>query len=674
MHDYCNTYNNHESSQLIGLQLLQLELKLGRTPSRSFRPLKSAENSWQIWISCSHRVLFALDCLGASGNPLCGFLGLTLVDSLVPVMAHETKHRYEQKLHHLEEALPEAPLATATFAVRNAYTRSVAEQQEVAYERLLRSKGAPWLPHALVLGVNLILTSLSKDYDQFVQKYNMHSMGKTIPELDAMLKLAKKCIPKKALAVLAIRQELKKNKDSMFGTSSIFTIELYSFPKTNPWIYDIGCGTHTYNIIQGLRGIRKLNKGALDLYVGNGNRATFKSIWRFDLILPNGMVLVLDNCHFAPSITRGVISLSHLWDNGFLYKITDYGAILVFKDNLVYFNAIPRDDIFEIDMHNHVSNKCSIYTCSNKKFKHNLDSTFLWHCRLGHINKKRIAKLQHDRLLKSNDGESFDVCVSCISGKMARKPFTYADERANNLLGLILSDGCEALVKRDRPNKLESKSIKCIFVGYPKEMMGYYFYYPPENKIFVARYAEFFKNNLISQEASRSIEHDLVDHVKPTGYRAALLDPDYDKWLEAINAEMQSMKDNQVWNLVDLPPDCKIVGSKWIFKKTIDMDGNIHTYKARLIAKCFTQTYGGYEETFSPIADIKAIRILIAITSFYDYYIWQIDVKTAFLNGHLNEDIYMVQPKGFMNPKHLRRVCKRSIYELKQAPRSWQEY
>ncbi|GKD56033.1 retrotransposon protein, putative, ty1-copia subclass [Tanacetum coccineum] len=164
--------------------------------------------------------------------------------------------------------------------------------------------------------------------------------------------------------------------------------------------------------------------------------------------------------------------------------------------------------------------------------------------------------------------------------------------------------GCEALVKRDTPNKLESRSIKCVFVGYPKETIGYYFYYPLENKIFVARYVEFFETSLITQEASRStvdfneiqredaqllentnqhqheVEHDTVDpqinvipfcsstripqapkrygfyidvkenelgdHGKPPNYRAALSDPESKKWLKAMNVEMQSMKDNQV--------------------------------------------------------------------------------------------------------------------------------
>ncbi|GJR87487.1 retrotransposon protein, putative, ty1-copia subclass [Tanacetum coccineum] len=169
-------------------------------------------------------------------------------------------------------------------------------------------------------------------------------------------------------------------------------------------------------------------------------------------------------------------------------------------------------------------------------------------------------------------------------------------------------------------------------------------------------------------------EHELGDLGEPANYKAALLDPKSDKWLNAMNVEMQSMKDNKVWDLVDLPPNGKTVGSKWLFKKKTDMDGAVHTYKARLVAKGYTQTPRiDYEETFSPVADIRAIRILIAIAAFYDYEIWQMDVKTAFLNGYLFEEVYMEQPKGFVNPKYPNRVCKlkRSIYGLKHASRQW---
>nr|GEX26026.1 retrotransposon protein, putative, Ty1-copia subclass [Tanacetum cinerariifolium] len=115
-------------------------------------------------------------------------------------------------------------------------------------------------------------------------------------------------------------------------------------------------------------------------------------------------------------------------------------------------------------------------------------------------------------------------------------------------------------------------------------------------------------------------EHSLGVLNEPTNYKVAMLDPESNKWLDAINTKMQSMIENKVWVLVDLPQICKTVGSKWIFKKKTDMDGIVHNYKARLIAKGYTQLYEvDYEETFSPVADIRAIRILISIAAFYDY-------------------------------------------------------
>ncbi|KAJ9542310.1 hypothetical protein OSB04_028816 [Centaurea solstitialis] len=127
------------------------------------------------------------------------------------------------------------------------------------------------------------------------------------------------------------------------------------------------------------------------------------------------------------------------------------------------------------------------------------------------------------------------------------------------------------------------------------------------------------------------------------------------------------MYDNLVWTLVDIIPGQRTMGCKWIFKKKTDMDGKVHTYKARLVAKGYTQTQGiDYDETFSLVANINSIRIMLAIAAFHDYEIWQMDVKTAFLNGKLTEDVYMAQPEVFENAKHPKRVCKleKAIYGL----------
>ena len=122
-----------------------------------------------------------------------------------------------------------------------------------------------------------------------------------------------------------------------------------------------------------------------------------------------------------------------------------------------------------------------------------------------------------------------------------------------------------------------------------------------------------------------------------------------------MKSEIESMYHNQVWNLVDLPDGVRPIGCKWVFKRKTDADGKVQTYKARLVAKGYSQIQGiDYDETFSPVAKIRSIRILLAIAAYHDYEIWQMDVKTAFLNGNLEEEVYMIQPEGFTsesNPK-----------------------
>ena len=103
------------------------------------------------------------------------------------------------------------------------------------------------------------------------------------------------------------------------------------------------------------------------------------------------------------------------------------------------------------------------------------------------------------------------------------------------------------------------------------------------------------------------------------------------------------MYSNQVWDLVKAPNDIKLLGCKWVYKRKRGVDGKVETFKARLVAKGYTQKEGiDYEETFSLVAMLKSIEILLSITTHYDYEICQMDVKTAFLNGNLEEEIYMM--------------------------------
>ena len=799
------------------------------------------------------------------------------------------------------------------------------------------------------LAIDFILNSLTTQYDQFVMNFNMNGWVKTVPELHGMLKTAEMNIPGKTNQVLMVRSgnvkkskkrtqntkgkgkkvvaaksatknqtmkapppeerqcyecnktghwkrncpqylaKLKAKKPDGEGTSTgiqIYVIELFTV-SSNTWVFDTGCGYHIVNVLQEPEKWKKLKQGNMELIVGDGKKIPVLATGTFTLTCSSGLNIVLNNVLFAPGLTRNIISVSLLFEQGFKYVFNN-NSILAYLDNICYFEAKPRNGIYEID----VQTNNNIYHLS-KRLKDNSNDSFLWHCRLGHISKARIKWLQSKGILESTGENSFDDCESCLAGKLAKDPFTHVGERASDLLGLIHSDvcgpfrtmtrnheryfvtfiddysryayvylmkhkhetfekfkdfqnevenqldrkikklrcdrggeylsldflnhlkacgiisqptppgtpqlngvcerrnrtimnmirsmmcrttlphtfwgfalmtaariinlaptkkvnktpyeiwhghkpnlnylrvwGCDACITGDSDDKLDPRGEKVIFVGYYNQS-GYYFYHPDANTISIKRKARFLEDQFIARETRSDIvdleeiqesqntaeevgpsepqevagtESDLNTSVRrsirprkepdrylwhvegsegftvaesndePTNYKTAMSDPDSAKWLEAMEAEMQSMRDNQVWDLIELPPECRAVGSKWVFKKKTDMHGNIHTYKARLVAKGFTQTQGiDYDETFSPVAMIKSIRILLAIAAYYDYEIWQMDVKTAFLNGHLSEDVYMVQPEGFTDPKYPNRVCKlnKSIYGLKQASRSW---
>ncbi|CAA0835685.1 cysteine-rich RLK (RECEPTOR-like protein kinase) 8, partial [Striga hermonthica] len=156
----------------------------------------------------------------------------------------------------------------------------------------------------------------------------------------------------------------------------------------------------------------------------------------------------------------------------------------------------------------------------------------------------------------------------------------------------------------------------------------------------------------------------------PWTYNEALQDRDAESWQKVMKSEIESMDTNQVWDLVEPPSGVRAIGCKWVYKRKRGADGKVETFKARLVAKGYTQKEGiDYEETFSPVAMLKSIKILLAVAAHMDYEIWQMDVKTAFLNGNFDEDIYMQQPEGFITKGQEHLVCKlkRSIYRLKQA-------
>ncbi|GJV78507.1 retrotransposon protein, putative, ty1-copia subclass [Tanacetum coccineum] len=673
--------------------------------------------------------------------------------------------RVEKKMHVIEQPLPPAPEAGAEpnivaqtrllhypydmvqelrsmfekqagvekFDLIQSFHACKQEEGKSVADYVLKMKGyveqlerlGYMLPQDISVG--LILNGLTKDFVGFVRNYNMHNMGKTIGEIHAMLIEYEKGLPKKA------------------ETPQVMMIKSGKIQKANKKSLNA-------------KGKNKVNGKGKDkkVYIPKPNnpKPTAKERPAKD-----------DACHHCKEVGH--------WKR----NCPVYLAELQKKRKQV--GSASSSGIFTIELFSFPNNN----SWHNKRVKHNLDSTYLWHCRLAHINKKRIKQLQQDGLLKSTDDESFDKCESCLSGKMTKKPFPHSNERAKDLLGIIHTDVCGPLrhvsrqgasyfitftddysrygyvyllkhkhevfetfkvfknevenqlgktikairsdrggeyisqefkdylkangivqqltppytpqhngvserrnrtlldmvrsmiylttlplsfwdyaldsatrilnmvptKKRDTPDKLEQRSVKCIFIGYPKETMGYYFYFPPEIKYVVCKKdleeiqeeedttpSEITSNIpqevegfeppqeevILIRRSERTHrapnrlclnveveEHSLGDLNEPTSYKAAMLDSESNKWIDAMNAKIQSMMDNMVWVLVDLPPGCKTVGSRWLFKKKTDMDGIVHVYKARLVAKGYTQLYGvDYEETFSPVAALELIR------------------------------------------------------------------
>ena len=160
----------------------------------------------------------------------------------------------------------------------------------------------------------------------------------------------------------------------------------------------------------------------------------------------------------------------------------------------------------------------------------------------------------------------------------------------------------------------------------------------------------------------------------PETFSQAMSCKESNLWFDAMKKEMNSMMSNGVWDLVELPNEAKAIGCKWVFKTKKDSLGNIERYKARLVAKGFTQKEGiDYTETFSPVSKKDSLRIILALVAHFDLELQQMDVKTAFLNGDLEEEVYMKQPEGFSSSVGEHLVCKlrKSIYGLKQASRQW---
>ncbi|KAK8563326.1 hypothetical protein V6N12_035475 [Hibiscus sabdariffa] len=346
-------------------------------------------------------------------------------------------------------------------------------------------------PLNIELAIDVVLQLLQDSFNQFVLNFNMNEIKKTLPQLLGMLRTAESNMKTGgSKSILMVREakgkgkkvakskgvgktkpkgknalkpkegiskkgkcfhcdkpghwkrscpvyleDVKKAKAVGASVSGIYVIDVNMSTSTS-WVLDTGCGSHIFTSVQGLYMRRNLAKGDVDLRVGNGARVAALAVGTYVLSLPSGLVLNLENCYIVPSLTKNIISVSCLDKIGFEVIIKN-NSCSFYYDNLFYGSAQLINGLYILNQEN------MIYNINTKRSKTNdSNQTYLWHCRLGHISKRRISKLHKDGLLDPFVFEQFDVCEWCLLGKMTKAPFSGKGERASDLLGLIHSDVC----------------------------------------------------------------------------------------------------------------------------------------------------------------------------------------------------------------------------------------
>lgn len=248
-------------------------------------------------------------------------------------------------------------------------------------------------------------------------------------------------------------------------------------------------------------------------------------------------------------------------------------------------------------------------------------------------------------------------------------------------------------VKRD---KLDKKAEPGIFIGYSNSSKAYRIFQPRSEKILISRDVVFMEDerwdwNSENERGKLQPNEDDADDLpvretrsladiyarcnvavmEPAGVQEAMQDK---KWLSAMKEELSMIEKNHTWLLVPRPSNRKVIGVKWVFRTKLNVDGSVNKQKARLVVKGYAQVFGvDFSETFAPVARLDTIRLLLAVAAQKGWKVFQLDVKSAFLNGFLKEEIFVEQPDGFVVQGQEDKVylLKKALYGLKQAPRAW---
>ncbi|XP_070017619.1 uncharacterized protein [Nicotiana sylvestris] len=461
--------------------------------------------------------------------------------------------------------------------------------------------------------------------------------------------------------------------------------------KSQIWYMDSGCSKHITGNKDQFLSLEDL-KGC-NVSFGNGKKGEIIGVGKAGKTDSHS----IENVYLIDGLKYSLISVSQLCDSGNLVAFTSTKCFLInLTTDKIILQGKRVNNMYIVDFSTLSENEL---TCLSVL----VNDPLLWHKRLGHACLNQLNKLVCKDLVIGLPNIKFkedNICEACARGKQGhehedeaiglikeltesptqvkvaskeRTGYGTGPSNQGNLTGgtnqgEIESNPLEELVHEPVPqqqNMGETSSRNQLIVKPHKYQSSH----PIEN--IITDPTSGVKTR--SQLKNLCIFYAFLSLIELKNLVEALQDA---YWVNAMQDELNQFERNQVWHLVLRPKDKSVIGTKWVFRNKLDEDGTITRNKARLVVQGFSQEEGiDYDETFAPVARLEAIRLLIAFTAQMEFTLHQMDVKSAFLNEYLKEEMFVKQPPGFESkecPEHVYKLDK-ALYGLKQAPRAWYE-
>ncbi|KAJ0452174.1 putative RNA-directed DNA polymerase [Helianthus annuus] len=486
-------------------------------------------------------------------------------------------------------------------------------------------------------------------------------------------------------AVEPTAQETEEEQPNLF---MMFTEEMDEH-SSRLWFLDSGCSNHMTGVKESFTNLDE--SFAVDVNLGDKKKLRVVGKGTVRINMANGSFRLLEDVYYIPRLEYNLLSVGQLMKKGYSIIFNDGKCVITNKRTGVDLLTIKvaKNNMFVLDASRIDHSQFHAHVCKN-------DEAHLWHLRWEWLDDKTSAGLDNSALQ-----DPFPLMIeSDISSNGDHLPSVHAST-PNTYENIDMSQNLSS------PSSHQSNS------PFPQSTPTYDTTHSPDNS--TSPSLNTYSNpmsttNVTSPNVSQELEnaasppqnsddgpsrrqrkppswlHDFESGEGLSDEEAQFLtltstDPstfqeaaDKQEWQKAMMSELEAIKKHDTWELVTLPKGKNVVGLKWIFKTKLGVDGKIVKHKARLVVKGYSQLHGiDYQETFAPVARFETIRVVISVAAQRGWELHQLDVKTAFLNGELSEEIYVNQPEGFVKKGDEDKVyrLKKALYGLKQAPRAW---